>query len=352
MLCAVKPPICAVCHVRFDPSSGGGLVSFRKSSADKGWYERAKKPGFVGHPPHQAWFCATHRAAAEALSSRTRASALASIAESALRPRRVTRVTGLYRYPLKSCAAESLERASLGPLGISEDRRWMLVDEQGRFLTGREHPALVLVRVVVHADGATFSMPDGRSVSVRHAAMNVPVSTLVWKDAITGLAGSREADEAFSAYLKTPCRLLWLGGAAGGRVRAKEPRAGLEVGFADGFPLLLLSAESVAAVSALAPRPFTALHFRPNILVEGAEAFAEDSWGAFRVGEVELEVVNRCARCVFTTVDPASGRKSEDREPLVTLAEHRRFDNDACLGVNAVVRRGGVVRVGDELQLV
>jgi hypothetical protein len=82
-IAAVKPPICSVCRVRFDPVTGGGLVHFRKSPADKGWYERAKKPGFVGHPPHIAWFCAEHKAAAEALSSKTRAEALGELNKSA-----------------------------------------------------------------------------------------------------------------------------------------------------------------------------------------------------------------------------------------------------------------------------
>ncbi len=260
-------------------------------------------------------------------------------------------LAALFRYPLKSCAPEALESASVGPLGLAHDRTWMLVDANGRFITGREQPALVLVRVALSETGARFEFPSGASVDVRHASMREPIATQVWKDAAIGLAGSAEADAAFSHYLGLSCRLLWLGTSAAARVRSKEPRTGLEVSFADGFPLLLLGQASVDAVNQTLARAVSALNFRPNLLVAGSTAFEEDDWQGFRVGEVEFEVVNRCTRCIFTTVDPATGKKSADREPLMTLSKHRRFDEGVCLGVNVVVRRPGIVRVGDAFSL-
>jgi len=261
-------------------------------------------------------------------------------------------LAALYRYPLKSCAAEALNLASVGPLGLAHDRTWMLVDANGRFITGREQPALVRVRVALSEHGARFEFPSGAAVQVAHAAMREPLHTQVWKDAAVGLAGSTEADAAFSDYLDLSCRLLWLGTSAGARVRSKEPRTGLEVSFADGFPLLLLGQASVEAVNLTLARPVGARHFRPNLLVAGSAAFEEDAWQGFRVGEVEFDVVNRCTRCIFTTVDPETGKKSEDREPLITLSKHRRFDEGVCLGVNVVVRRPGVLRVGDAFELI
>ncbi len=136
--------------------------------------------------------------------------------------------------------------------------------------------------------------------------------------------------------------------------RPVDPRyagPGERVGFADGFPLLLVSRASLEELNRRLPRPVTMEHFRPNLVLEGCEPFAEDSWKRLRVGGVELELVKPCARCVFTTVDPLTGVKARDGEPLRTLTRFRRRDGKVLFAQNALVRRSGTLQVGDPVEL-
>jgi hypothetical protein len=123
------------------------------------------------------------------------------------------------------------------------------------------------------------------------------------------------------------------------------------VGFADGFPLLLLSRASLEELNRQLPRAVRMENFRPNLVVEGCAPFAEDTWKRLRVGSVELEVVKPCARCVFTTVDPLTGQKAADGEPLRTLTRVRRIQGKAMFGQNVVVRRPGMLQVGDAVEV-
>ncbi len=258
----------------------------------------------------------------------------------------------LFIHPLKSTRGLSLRQATVEPLGLVHDRRWMLVRPEGTFITGRELPSLVLVSAEPFAEGLRVSAPGMPALEVPIPPAQSPrLEVTIWGDRCSAARAAPETERWFSHYLGEPVFLVYVDGRMERPVDPRYAAPEDRVGFADGFPLLLLSQASLEALNRRLPRPVTVEHFRPNLVVEGCEPFAEDTWKRLRVGEVELEVVKPCARCVFTTVDPATGQKAGDGEPLRTLATFRRTGTKVLFGQNIMVRRLGVLHVGDAVEV-
>ena len=258
-------------------------------------------------------------------------------------------LSALYRYPLKSSRAQPLDCASVSAIGIDGDRAWMLIDAKGRMITGRELPKLVLVDVVADAHGATFAAAGREPLHVRSDAFVIEQDCEVWKNRFTALRGDEFADRWFSEYLGTKCSLLYIGGVPGRRRLTGAPE--IPLSFADGYPLLLIGQGSLDDLNSRLAKPVPMACFRPNLVVAGSDAFAEDRWRQLRVGAVLFDVAKPCTRCIFTTVDPDRGEKSVDREPLLTLAKYRRFDIGTCFGMNLIARSEGVLRLGDPVHI-
>jgi uncharacterized protein YcbX len=259
------------------------------------------------------------------------------------------RLSALHRYPLKSGRAQILQTATVGAIGIDGDRNWMLIDANGEMITGREFPKLVLVEAVADADGATFTAPGQQPLRVPSDAMTVEQDCEVWKHRFTALSGSQSADRWFSAYIGEDCRLLYIGNVPG---RRRLPTDGqIPLSFADGYPLLLIGQASLDDLNARLKQPVAMLAFRPNLVVEGAVAFAEDRWRRVRIGGVLFDVAKPCTRCIFTTVDPERGERSADREPLLTLARYRRSEIGTCFGMNLIARSAGRLHLGDTVDV-
>lgn len=271
-------------------------------------------------------------------------------------PTETVTVTSLLRYPLKSGRAEPLNEATVEPWGLAGDRRWMVVDEHGVMLTGRQVPALVLLRARLDGGGLVLSVP-GR------APLRVPAPTgpeRVEADVFgSRFAASPVADglDWLGDVLGRPARLLHL---ADPTVRGADPgyaRPGDVVSLADGFPLMLTAEESLAELDAwvaAGPRPAEGPlgmgRFRPNLVVAGAPAWAEDRWRRVRISGVTFRAVKSCGRCAFTLVDPQSGARG--KEPLLSLARHRRHDGKTWFGVNLIPDLpSGVLHVGDPVEV-
>ncbi len=244
----------------------------------------------------------------------------------------MTLVQQIYTYPLKSAAGAALQACPVHGLGLSGDRRWMLVDSSGRFVTGRTLPGLVLLRATVLDDGLVLTRADGDGVIARVASEAQPLMVTVWTDTVAAAPVQPEVDAWLSEYYRRPMRLVHL---ADPQARSLA-RKGIDghVSFADAYPLLLTSRASLEALSSAVGRTLDMRRFRPNLVVEGNPAWSEDGWRRIRVGAVEFRVIGRCARCIFTTVDPDTAERSVDREPLTTLERERPFPEGACFGVN------------------
>jgi len=261
-------------------------------------------------------------------------------------------VSALFIHPLKSAAGIAVDAADVEPRGLRNDRRWLLVDDDSRFVTGRQQSRLPLIRAEPTADGLHLQAPGMPELSVaRPPADAERIDATIWKDTVSAARAGVDADRWASRFLQCPVRLLYMDDAAARPVDPDYATAGDEVSFADGFPLLLLSQAALDGLNARLSRPVTMQRFRPNIVVDGCDAHAEDGWHRVRIGDVEFDVVKDCKRCVFTTVDPQRGERDADGEPLRTLLDYRRRGNGATFGRNLLPRSRGVVRVGDPVEV-
>lgn len=258
----------------------------------------------------------------------------------------------LFCYPIKSTAALELDVGEVESLGLAGDRRWMLVDSDGRFITGRTQPGLVRVRARPTPDGLILEAPGMETLDVAAAAMHARCEVQVWNDRVPALTGFGEADAWFSRFLGQHARLVWMDDSVRRAVDPQYSRDGDIVSFADAYPMLLIPEASLDALNAHLAEPVDMLQFRPNLVVAGGTAFAEHGWRRIRIGEIEFDVAKPCTRCIFTTVSPVLGRKSDDGEPLKTLTRLRRVDGKVVFGMNLIPRNTGRLQVGDPVDLV
>jgi len=263
-------------------------------------------------------------------------------------------LTHIHTYPIKSCGALSHTWIELDKRGPVWDRRWMVVDSEGVFVTQRELPALALIQPQVE-DGCLKLCAPGMSdmrVPLRRDAAPCQL-VRVWKDTCEAWDEGNDLAGWFSDYLHTDARLVRMAHDYARPVDPRYARQPAQTGFADAFPLLVVSEASLAELNrhlvdrGCAPIPMS--RFRPNLVVTGCAPFAEDTWHTVRIGTVTLDIVKPCARCVTTTVDQATGTVPDAAEPLATLNTFRKQDGKVMFAQNAIHRAPGVVAVGDTL---
>ncbi len=264
-----------------------------------------------------------------------------------------SRLTALIRYPLKSGRGEPLAQAVVGARGLQHDRRWVVVDAEGGFLSARTHPDLLGVWVEAGADGAlVLSAEDQGACIVSAPPLQRPlIPVTVWDDATWGRPLGPEADAWMSARLGEACRVVFMPDTVERPVDPERARPGDVVSFADGFPLLLTNQASLAALNAELDDGVPMICFRPNLVVAGFDAFAEQRWSRVRVGALELENGGPCVRCQLTTRDPRTGVRRDDGEPLRTLARGHRVDGKVVFGINLIPRTLGSLSVGDLVEV-
>ncbi len=255
-------------------------------------------------------------------------------------------LTALWRYPIKSCRGQALQAAGLTPKGLPHDREWMVVDEQGLFVTQRTEGRLALVVPTLTADALCVDAPVARTlvVPLEPAERKVTRTVTVWRDTLEALDEGPEAAAWFSALLGRPCRLVRQRPECPRQAGSKAP--GAPVSFADAYPLLATSEASLADLNARLAAPVPMRAFRPNLVLAGGAPWAEDGWRSLSVGEARLEAVKPCARCVIPTLDPDTGRPAH-ADLLRTLNALRPGPDGPLFGVNLAVSATGRVAVGD-----
>jgi len=260
----------------------------------------------------------------------------------------VISVGALYVYPVKSCAGIQVDAAQVTATGFEWDRRWMVVGEDGRFLSQREHPSMALIRVKFAEDRLLLSAPhlvDFQVPLQREEGSAVRVT--VWRDECRAIDEGGAAARWFTDHLGINARLVRLADDDARPLGASAAQPGDRVSFADAYPFLLLSQGSLKKLNNLLSLPVPMDRFRPNIVVDGCKPHDEDHWGSVRIGEVDFAVVKPCARCVIPTINQQTAERG--REPLQTLATYRLEDGQVLFGQNLVQRGSGIVRVGDQV---
>ncbi len=270
-------------------------------------------------------------------------------------------LNAVHFYPVKSMAGCAPGEAAVEPWGLAGDRRWMLAAPDGRFITQRQQPTLALASAEPLPDGGIRLTAPGVApldVAVPASAAGEPTTTVeLFHDKVETIRAGAAADAWLSAYLGTEAQLLYMDDPE--RRRPIDPDyadPGETVSFADGFPLLLTTTASLRALNSLiaggdhpGEGPLPMDRFRPNVVVDGTEPWAEDHWRRVRIGEVTFRVVKPCGRCVITTTDQHTAERG--KEPLRTLARHHRIGKSLVFGQNLIPEHTGVVRVGDPVEI-
>jgi uncharacterized protein YcbX len=234
----------------------------------------------------------------------------------------------------------------------------MLVDDYGMVITAREHPRLLLVEPRLRdGGGLAFTSPDAPDLAVEPPGPDSLVPVRVWHSGLVAAAASAQAHAWFSKIIGTPARLVHLDDPTRRRPNPRFADVTDYVSFADGYPLLLTSVASLDALNdlvAIGPGadegPLAMTRFRPNVVVGGAVAWAEDGWRRIRVGDAVFRAVKGCDRCVMTMIDPKTAQKT--KEPIATLAKYRRWDGETWFGMNLIPDTPGVeIAVGDEIEI-
>lgn len=257
-------------------------------------------------------------------------------------------LSSIHVYPVKGAAGISISEAEVDAFGLRFDRRWMWVREDGRFISQRSHRRMALVETGLENGSLVLRAPAMEPLHLPLGALDEECSgeepVVIWNDQVSAVSASPEAHKWISTFLEEPIRMVFI---PQNEVRSTDPdyAQGYRVGFADGYPFLMVSEASLAELNGRLEAPVPMDRFRPNLVVAGGEAFQEDQWGPVTVGEVPFRGVKLCGRCKVTTVDQRTAEQGV--EPLQTLATYRTAGGKVVFGQNLVQLETGMVRVGD-----
>jgi hypothetical protein len=260
-------------------------------------------------------------------------------------------LSNLTYYPIKACRGFDVTQTQVERMGLANDRRMMVVTPEGDFLTQREHAKLALITPTLKNDSVTLSAPNFVSLQFAIQKTGAPIPVNIWKS--KGVSAIDQGDKTaqwLSDWLGVSVRLAHVDE----RIKRKlnpdyAVSAEDHTGFADGYPILIISEESLTDLNSRLDSPLPMNRFRPNLVVKGCEPFAEDTWKRIRVGEVEMALVKPCPRCVVTTTDQETLEKN--KEPLKTLSNYRMQAGGAMFGMNVIPLNQGEIKVGMSVEI-
>jgi uncharacterized protein len=255
-------------------------------------------------------------------------------------------LSNLTYYPIKACRGFDVHASPVERMGLANDRRMMVVTPEGEFLTQREYAKLALVTPERKNDRVTLSAPNFDSIQFAIQKSGPPTAVNIWKSKdVHAIDQGEETAQWFSNWLGAPVRLVHIDPRFKRQLNpdyAASPDD--HTGFADGYPILIISEESLRDLNSKLDSPLPMNRFRPNMVVKGCEPFAEDAWKRIRIGRVEMVLVKPCPRCVVTTIDKETLKKN--KEPLKTLSTYRNQEGGAMFGMNVIPLNEGEIQVG------
>ena len=259
-------------------------------------------------------------------------------------------VSELYIYPIKSLGGVAVQNAEVTRRGLQHDRRWMLVNEHGHFITQREFPQMALIKTTVETDGIALHHHSGGSLLIPFNGERKSLQQFaVWDDTCMGQYVNEEFDRWFSQALNIKCRLVHMPDDSEREVDQCYAKPGMITSFADAYPFLLIGQASLDDLNKRMTLPLPMNRFRPNIVFTGGEAYSEDLMNEIEIAGITFYGAKLCARCVLTTIDQHTAVKA--KEPLKTLASYRMKNNKIMFGQNLVHENTGIISVGDELDV-
>ena len=254
-------------------------------------------------------------------------------------------ISELFIYPIKSCGGLSVSSFALDRFGPEHDRRWLIVDETGMQITQREMPRMALIKPTLNHGGLRLNYLNSE-LSVDTPTHGAPTAVQVWADRVQAFDAGSQAAEFVSNVLERPARLVWMPETTYRPVDQNYAKNNETVSFADGFPLLLISQASLDDLNTRLDQAVPMNRFRPNIVVTGCEAFAEDTWSSLQSSHCEFTVAKACSRCVMPSIDQTTAEKNS--AILRALASYRRGkDGQTYFGQNLLYQSDARISVGD-----
>lgn len=264
-------------------------------------------------------------------------------------------ITALNIYPVKSCKGIPLQSGRVAVTGFERDRQWLIVRPGGRFITQREEPRLALIETGLDNGALTLTSTSAGRLDVPVDAKGEPVEVTCWQDRCAAFDMGEQAAEWLEAHLGQTHRLVRFDPSRK-RPSSTDWTGGIEAlnQFSDAFPFLVISQASLDDLNSRLTSPLPMNRFRPNIVIDGIPAYAEDQVDEFRMDGVTLRRSKPCTRCIITTTNQSTAER-EDDEPLRTLRSYR-FNKElkgVMFGQNAILLAGAgsKLRVGQSLEL-
>jgi uncharacterized protein len=261
----------------------------------------------------------------------------------------------IWIYPIKSLGGIRLNTARIMEKGIEYDRRWMLVDENGQFLTQRVLPQMSLFKLSIEEDKIIVVKknpaikPDTIHLNTREEPKGKTMHARIWNDDVQVAEVDPEISKWFSAQMGFTCSLVSF---PEHNPRLVDPNFNVNnenVSLADAYPFLVIGKSSLDDLNNRLEHPVPMNRFRPNFVVIGGDPYEEDNWKNFRIGDNRFVGVKKCGRCVLTTVNQDTGEKGT--EPLFTLSSYRKENNKVNFGQNLIALDYKQVREGDSVIL-
>jgi uncharacterized protein YcbX len=261
-------------------------------------------------------------------------------------------LTELYVYPIKSLGGISLQEAMVTDRGLQYDRRWMLVDEQGRFLSQRERPTMALFQVFIQNDTlqVVHKHFPTQKILIPLESQITAKQVMVWNDICQALTVSADADEFFSTHLGQKAQLVYMPENSHRKVETRYASRGEITSFSDGYPFLLIGQSSLDDLNSRLESAVPMNRFRPNLVFSGGEPFEEDHWQQFQIQNITFTCAKPCARCVVTTIDQETA--IQGKEPLRTLSSYRKQNNKILFGQNILHQGSGKIALGDIITVI
>jgi uncharacterized protein YcbX len=253
-------------------------------------------------------------------------------------------------YPIKACAGTDVQEARMDERGLQHDRRWMLINKQGKDLHQFDYPRLASVIVSLAGDGLLVQAPGMSALHIPlHPQSSTPLVVQWHMGHSEALPAYKQADEWFQDFLHLPCHLVFMPETAQHPVEPGYEVDHKRAAFTS-FHYHLLGEGSLNNLNQRMATPVPLERFRPNLVIAGTPAFAEDSWRTIQINQYTFHVVKPCDRCAITTVDPVRGVMT-GKEPMTTLARYRTFKRKVLFGQYLLSGERGVLHVGDSVQV-
>lgn len=259
----------------------------------------------------------------------------------------------LFVYPVKSLAGISVDTLALTEFGPANDRQWMVVNERGRFLTQRVLPQMCLISTELRHDGELWLKSSNNSESENEIAAprggGDELEVTVWRDTVRAQDCGNEIAEWLTTHIGTASRLVYLTKTNSRIAPASPIDYANKLAFADAYPLLLTNQSSLDAFNTHLENPIGMERFRPNMVVSGAAAYAEDNWQQLRIDGLDLKLASPCTRCVMPAINPINAEKQP--EVIDVLNTTRRFGTETRFGQNIVYQTSGSLSVGATIEI-